>query len=402
MKRVLLFYTSEICHGILHVSNEKIEDCLKKRGIQCDTLDLRKPENEVIHELERLLIKGYDAAIAFNQTEIHNIILPNDESIFDHYDVPFYNYIVDSPWGYTAYTESKCKNYNLFCVDLDHVDQVEKYCNEVKSVHFLPLGGMSGVEEARVFEDRPIDLIYYAGYEKKTLSEMLEYFKSLPDPYPVLLLNMIDYMMANKSANEEEALRNVLKDVFRIEEVDKHQYKKLLVAITETVLFMRSYIREEVVRKLVRSSVSMHLFGEGWVKRVGQGSGKTVFHGGFSYSQLSGLLNQSKIILNVFPWFKNGTNERICSGALHKTVIMTDYSKYIDTLPKGLLFQFDINHISELPDYIESILLKPQDMYQVSERMYEYATRNMTWECTIDRMVEIIEQEKENVWVDNR
>ena len=390
MKRVLLFRTEGICHGTLQVCNEKIAECMRNEGIQCDILECRRPRNEVLCELEKMLSGGYDAAIAFNQTDLSDIVLQSGECIFDHYHVPFYNYIVDSPWGYTLYTETRCKNYHLICVDLDHVEQVKRYCPDIKSVHFLPLGGISSKEACIPFENRSIDLLYYAGHEKMTLKEMLEHFKGLPDPYPVLLLNMIDHMMAYREKNEEEALRNVLRDVFHVENIDTGEFRKILVATTEAGLFMRTFIREEVVRTLVKSRIRLHLFGEGWEQRVGSGSGCTVFREGFPYSELSGYLGRARIILNVFPWFKNGTNERIASGALHRTAVLTDHSKYTDTFPQGLLYQYSINNVSELPDQIESILSNPQNTYQTIEKTYEYANRYMTWESTVKDLIELI------------
>ena len=391
MKKVLLFQTSNVCHGILSFLNQKIADSLRLNNIQCDVIKSKENDYESINELRLYLKKGYDAAIAFNQTFLQNITISDGKSVFDEYHVPFYNYIVDYPMGYSEYTDVKCKDYHVICVDLDHVDQVRKYCPSIKDVSFLPIGGIeTDTEQLIPHNSRPYDIVFYAGYEKMKLKEMLAYFGGLPDPYPILLLNMIDCMIANRDYDNEKALKKVLKDVFNIKDMAVEEFRKLLVATAEVSLFMRTYIREEVVRTLVDSSVPLHLFGDGWEQRVGRGRGQTIFHDGVDYNKIFDVLGQSKMVINVFPWFKNGSNERVANGMLRKTAVLSDKSKYLEKCPKGIMYRYDINAISKLPDIILSILANESDMIETTERGYSYAKQNMTWERMIEKLLSIL------------
>ncbi len=399
MNRILFFATEEICHGILESCMSNMVTCLQNKGIQCDQIDCKRSKKAVIDELYQVLKKNkYDAAIAFNDTEIMNISTPDGVDIFDYYQIPFYNYIVDSPMGYDGYTNTRCKGYRIICVDRNHESILKKYFTGVQCVHFLPIGGIRILEkDIKPYKEREFDLVYYAGFEPKTLKEMLEYFYTKPEPVSKIMLNMIEYMIENRSFDEEQALRIVLNDIFHVHDPEDSDIAGILKLTIEAQLFMREYVREEVVRTLVSSPISLHLFGDGWQGRVGSGSGYTVFHDSFEYNALSGILNSSKIVLNVFPWFKNGTNERISSALLHKAAALSDRSEYLRILPDGMIHFYDIERISELPDIVQYMLDHEEEVKENIEKGYRYANLYFTWDHVVTKLISFIECDRETI-----
>ena len=68
-------------------------------------------------------------------------------------------------------------------------------------------------------------------------------------------------------------------------------------------------------------------------------------HGGDNSQKCHDMLSQSKISLNVMPWFKNGIHDRIFNSCLNGAVSLSDSSIYIDELftDRQNIILYDLN-----------------------------------------------------------
>lgn len=329
-----------------------------------------------------------NAVIAFNDPGYHNICTTDGQNIFDKYEVQFYNWIVDHPVSQLHYLETSCNNYNILCLDRYHVDFVKSYRPNIRSVSFLPLGGISEqIERVNPIKDRLYDVVFPGGMLNGTLMDALNSYKNLPMPNNEIILNIIDYMMSNQSEDVISALDETLNDLYgSLILDDEENYQKALRLASVANDFMRSYNRETVLRKLLSSDVKLHIFGEGWKERIGLGS-NTIFHSPLPYEESVEIFRRAKVVINIMPCFKNGTHDRIASGMLQRAAVMTDRSIFLDEMPNGVVAFYDIEQLDDIPERLKEMLSKPKKLQEIADMGYEYGKENFTWEKTVEKLL---------------
>ena len=388
ISKIMLFRYSDICHNLLNALNMFVIRELDIRGIKYEIVDASGSAEVFIRDIFDKLDDSYDAALAFNSSGIHNILDVDGESLFDKYNIHFYNWIVDHPISNLNYLSTKCSDYNMFCMDRQHVLFVKRFYPDIKKVSFLPLGGIPNDAGNKIpIKEREYDIAFPGGLMPLSLQETLDIFNKYPDPNREIILNLIDFMLNNRETDVVIAVETVLKDRFGITELDWKNRCAVLELADSANNFMRAFFREEVIRHLANSGLDFHIFGDGWKERIGYGYGYTVFHKGVDYLHSGDIFNRSKILLNVMPCFKDGTHDRIASGMLHNTLVVTDHSKFLDELQKDILCFYDINEVNCLSGQIKEMLANVADMQMISDRGFDYAEEKFTWSVTVDRML---------------
>lgn len=99
-----------------------------------------------------------------------------------------------------------------------------------------------------------------------------------------------------------------------------------------------------------------------------------------SYGCLEALAD-SKISLNVMPWFKDGAHDRIFNSMCNGAVCITDHSKYLDeilTPDENILF-YDLKHMDKLPDIFAEALNDTKKLERIQKNAFEFANTEHTW-----------------------
>ena len=395
IKRIMLFrWPESICNDLFGALNEMLQRELTGKGIAYTYIDCRKPDDQLASDvLEALSNAKYDAALGFNVHGMHRLQLDNGENAFDHYGVPFFNWIVDPPMDHFEGMFSTCKDYHVICIDKNHKGLIERFFPDVKTAHFLPLGGLDTHKDTVDLDRRSYDISFCAGFMKETPKEMLERIKSFSEPMHSLTLYMIDAMMSDRSLDTEDAFYRVMDamgyDIMNMQADELRSYYRMAHGAH---LFMRYYVRYETVKTLVQSPLRLHLFGDGWREYLGMENrySRTEFHPSVSFKETSEVFSDSKIVLNVLPWFKNGTHDRIGSGMLHRAAVLTDSNKYIESMPEDILYSFDLDKVAELPRRITDILADSDKLQQTADRGCQYAREHLSWKAVTSGLLKII------------
>ena len=394
VRKILLFKHFDLCGDIVNFITESIADELYRRNIDYEFVDITRPQAIVINDLLNVLNESFDAAIIFNDPGVHNLLDENGESVFDKFNIQFYNWIIDHPMSQLHYLESKCKNYNVICIDRNHVIFAKKYNPEIKNITFLPLGGLEDNKEFLIpINERKFNVVFTGNMLPFTLAEAMESFKKMPSPNNEIILNLVDYMMENRDIDSAFALDTVLAERFGITQLDSRDYKIALQLAESANEFMRNYSRETVVRCLINSDIDFHIFGIGWDRIANISTSKAKCHKGISFKETGSVFRNCKILLNVLPVFKDGTHDRIASGMLHRAVVMTDHSKFLDELPNGIMTFYDIERVNELPKLLHEILADSEYAQEIAEGGYDYAKDHFSWRVIVDKLISIIEDQ---------
>ena len=388
MKKILLFQHFDTCNNIFNYLTEMIKIEFSRRNIFYETINLLQSPDILKKNIEDTLIKGFDAALSFNTVGQHNILDDNGISIFDKYEVPFFNWIMDSPIDLAGGWSSNCKNLYFLCMDRNHVDYIKQNFNHAKDAFFLPLPGIESVFLPK-YEDREYDVSFCG--KIKTSNSIYDKVKSYPEYYRLFTFEMIDYMMSDSDVDMIEAFENISKKYWGYNSFPEDDIENIRICASMANMFMRYYNRERVLKILANSKINLHLFGNNNEQILGHGAGCVTFHDGVTFAETVNIFSNSKIVLNVMPCFKNGTHDRIASGMLNKSIVLTDRSKYIDELPADIMCRYNIDFPNEIPDIIYNILTNVNKYSDIPDNGYRFAKEHYSIEIIIEHLLNIME-----------
>ena len=155
---------------------------------------------------------------------------------------------------------------------------------------------------------------------------------------------------------------------------------------------LRSHVRAEVIRTLANAGIKVHVYGGGW-PFLDCKQENLIVHERIPFDETIPLMADARIVLNVMPWFKQGTHDRIYSAMLNEAVCLTDGSEYLNrtiTDGKEVLF-YSLQQLEKLPEIVEYYLQRPEDLEGIAHRGYLYARGMQTWQCRARQVAEIIE-----------
>ncbi len=391
VKRVLMFHGGDICYNTLNIFTDTVADGLKAKGIDVGFINLNLSGEKLVDEYVREINLGFDAALSFNSGGQHETSM-GDSNIYEYMNAPFFNWIVDHPCNAVPDIESDLKNYHVICIDRDHQSFLNKYFPKLSGAHFIPLGGIEKKESQQYMDicNREYDVAFIGSYFP--LDNIGEEIGNLPDPLKNSAIEMIELMLDNRGLTYEQACKIAYENSGLKGEISFLEFSYLTCRINR---YITQYMREEAIRYLAASGITIHLFGNGW--DVLDDLGKNVIvHGGVSYQESFEIYQNTKICLNVMPWFKDGFHDRIASIMNAGSVVMTDSSRYLDEViakENGeVMILYDITKPQEVGDIVKSALDDTEHLDSIAMAGEDFSKRHFGWETRVDELIKIIQE----------
>ncbi len=206
-----------------------------------------------------------------------------------------------------------------------------------------------------------------------------KFITRIDDEYTAFYYGMIDDLLANPNRTVEEVAEAHLLD--ELGEVPEEELKKALAAMTFIDLYVRYTIRGQAVRALAEGGVRVHIFGDGWEKLPCERPENLLLMNKLDSEGCLKKLCQTKISLNVMPWFKDGAHDRIFNSMLNGAVCLTDSSVYLD----GILHDgqdcriYSLKRMERLPEIAGELLADPDGMQRIADAGCEMAGAGHTW-----------------------
>lgn len=391
--RIVLFYSG--VESFNYFSNQLAEE-FTKRGHDVFLLDMSDPVPEDPHSFTNFnlfLHKQVDLAIAFDGLGIKEDVLVD---IWNEFDVTTVDILMDHPLRFQSTFEHHANKYVLFCCDENHVQFVKKYWSiQVPHVFFLPHAGTLPAKNSSFLplKDRPYDILFSGTYYKPEsyLAEIDSTFS------PDSTLNQLFRVMANRLLEDttlttEDAVTSTLEQYQY--PVQESQLKTMFRCAIPIDWMVRMYQRERVITTLADSGLDVWLLGRGWENHpcasypnVHRIDDRIPFADTFSY------MANAKINLNVMPWFKAGTHDRIFNTLLQHSLPLTDTSSWIDHNFKDNenIALYDLNHMEEIPFLIQELFSDFSHMEQMIESGYSLVSNKFVWKNCVDQILEHID-----------
>jgi len=345
-------------------------------------------------ELNEFCKIGTIAMFTFNFNGIagEKYLYRQDNSNFwDEHNIPCYNMVVDHPFYYHQYIEKTPKLYYQISIDRFHEAYMKRYFPTIGLGGFLPLGGthLETGEALIPMKERPMDIVFTGNYTRPDTFE--KFIAHLDQEYIDFYHSIREELIANPSLRLEDLAEYRLKEELG-QMISDTQLKSCYKNMIFIDLSVRFHFRALAVKELVDNGFQVNVFGAGWDALDCNHPENIINSGGVNSRKCLEVINQSKISLNVMPWFKDGAHDRIFNSMLNGAVSLSDDSLYLREQfcdGKDMKF-FDLAHIDKIPELTEEILKNEGWMAYMANNGRIKAQNSHSWECranTIDEMI---------------
>lgn len=387
MKKIILFKGGV---ETLEFFSLQINDELMRLGYDTFIFDMQK-QFDSFNALVRFCHRGEAVMITFNfiglsgesifYSSYHsNSKKPGSHNFFDEYNIKCINIVVDHPFYYNKNLRSLPRDYIQFCIDRTHIKYMKRFFPKVMLGEFLPLAGTAekNIDKNGIIPiaERKIDLFFAGNYTPPQHFE--KHITRLGDDYTDFYYGIIDDLIANTDMTMDDAFEKHIKE--NIPDISDSELAKCMENMIFIDLYVRFYIRGKVVQTLVDNGFRIDVYGTGLDRIKFHHPENLVMHGSAKSALCLKKLSQSKISLNVMPWFKDGAHDRILSASINGAVSLTDESIYLHEIFDENSVQFySLNNIDLLPEIADMLLKNPEKMQLMADNARRIASASHTW-----------------------
>ena len=371
--------------GVLNVLDYFIDSMAK--GVEdAYVLDISEPTFfQSIVNLEYKIDETTDV-IMFNNVGI-NLVTTAGENYWELKKVKLHNIYVDAPIWYRRELEQNLQCMQVITVDRYHKEFINAYFPNCRSVRFLPHGGVKPTDREEIaFENRKIEVLYVGSrqsskWEDRMISlsdsdrELFGMIKDILIKYPYLTLEKVyDLCMDEMGIRlQREAALDVINALY-----------------VEVLRDVRGYYQGKVIEALAGGGVHIDIYNSyGWGEIEDKYPNYVHVHEAVEPDECIRLMCESKITLNILPWFKYGAHERIYNAMLNGAVCVSDTSEYLMKHfenGKNIVF-YELDKLGDLVKNVRMVLDNPGFARHIIENQ-KNKVKNSTWRDRLDNILE--------------
>lgn len=386
--RVCLFYSGVESFNYF---TDRIAEELEKRGHDCFILDLGSmsaPGPHSFGEFTRFLSVKADMAVAFDGLGIKEDLFIE---LWDSMNTRAVNILMDHPLRFHPTMQKHPKNYIQFCCDRNHVEYVRKYFDkEVPEAEFMPHAGTDmGEPDLSEYAGRPYDVLFSGTfYEPDSYLRQIDREFEGNDFLREFYHGLSDYMIENHSVTTERA---VLELAGKMGLELKPEQMNTMFACSEPIDWMaRMYYRKKAIQFLADAGIDIWLLGRGWENHPCTARANVhIISDRVPFKETLPVMKQAKINLNVMPWFKDGTHDRVFNIFLQGSLALTDASRWLleNFRDKSDIVYYELGNLEELPGIAEYYLKHTDEAVEVIKNGYKIVKDNFTWKNIVDQIL---------------
>lgn len=446
-KHIIILKKGNVCYGSTSYFAERINEEFKKTGISSEIVDINSKEDaeRFAQKYERL--KEVTDIIDFN-TDIFSYIF--SQNYYDNYNaeddvagtecaggsvkydrenyifdikndssggdyVKLWHIILDHPLYHNSVLKQPLKNMRVVCLDETHAEYIRKYYSHIKEVIVMPLPADTA-KNLVPYNERSRNVLFTGTYTSSEDivalamrsggdSVEIKNFQTMHKEPAQEFINsmqifnkMAGYLLENPCETIEKAYTFALGDI-----TDETALKETAAAFADGLelnfladMFIRAVIREELLMEMLRNGIDVDIFGHGWEKFVekcgnvekseGRFKGKINICGEVDYRQLPELYADTKIALNVLPWFKAGQHDRIALAMCNGCVCVTDESIYLEKkfVDGENIFMYSLEDMTGAAMLVRDLLAHPLEAARAAAKGYVCAVSSLSFKKYIE------------------
>lgn len=396
MKRIVMF-----AGGVetLEYFSRQMAKQFEKMGYLIFFYDLRDEEYSA-RKLRKFIRTGETVLVTFNFEGLEKEVGVYKEGvgyIWDSYKIPCYNIAADHPYFYHDRLADLPADYHHISIDRLQEQYFKEFYPEYHHEGFLPLAGTNlasaGENESQKEQgtndtapedkiagmyDKKYDVIMTGNYTELSFFE--PYINWINDEYAAFYRGIINELIEKPwQTVEQVALAHCER------EMGKEPNAELRIALSKMIfidMYVRNYWRGKVVRMLVNAGVKVDVVGKGWEKLEDVACKENlVIHAQTDSKTCLRMIGESKISVNVMPWFKDGAHDRVFNSILNGAVCVSDTSKYLgEELSEGEgICYYNLQELDKLPIKVKDLLQNEKEMQDIVARGTAKVQDMHTW-----------------------
>lgn len=446
-KHIIILKKGNVCYGSTSYFAERINEEFKKTGISSEIVDINSKEDAERFAQKYERIKEVTDIIDFN-TDIFSYIF--SQNYYDNYNaeddvagtecaggsvkydrenyifdikndssggdyVKLWHIILDHPLYHNSVLKQPLKNMRVVCLDETHAEYIRKHYSHIKEVIVMPLPADTA-KNLVPYNERSRNVLFTGTYTSSEDivalamrsggdSVEIKNFQTMHKEPAQEFINsmqifnkMAGYLLENPCETIEKAYTFALGDI-----TDETALKETAAAFADGLelnfladMFIRAVIREELLMEMLRNGIDVDIFGHGWEKFVekcgnvekseGRFKGKINICGEVDYRQLPELYADTKIALNVLPWFKAGQHDRIALAMCNGCVCVTDESIYLEKkfVDGENIFMYSLEDMTGAAMLVRDLLAHPLEAARAAAKGYVCAVSSLSFKKYIE------------------
>lgn len=322
--------------------------------------------------------------ITFNNAGV-NLPVGEGKNYWEIKKVKLHNILVDAPIWYKSTLDLHLNCMQIVSVDEYHNQFIKRFYPIYSNSIFVPHGG-TGSQYVQDYDDREIEVLYLGG--KQEVGKQIVELPMFADKGKNMREIFMQLMMENPSLPVE-----VIMDIYIREMAPELTEQMQIICIyaiyMDVVRYIRGMYQEKIVETLAQAGIPVTIYSGGSWYKLGEKYPKNIcVKERVSSAKCIKLIGNSKICLNIQPWFKAGAHERVFNAMLNEAVCVTDTSEYLlqnFTHGRDIVF-YELEHLEQLSENIKYLLANPECAKFIIQNQKRRAA-NQTW---ADRLDEII------------
>jgi len=291
-----------------------------------------------------------------------------NEDMYDSKGIPVVNILMDHPMSFDYCMKAPPLKYIQLSPDENHVQYAKRFFG-VENTFFAPhMASLATRFIKKPFEEKRISVLFPGSMEScnDIYRRINEKWQS--DASNLLILEMLEYLLANPSESVESALERCLSD--RKMELSDETMAFLLKQSKSVDVFVRMYFRGKVLNQVVQTGIPVTVIGRGWEGFWKNKPSNVTIIPGVCFSEVFSYMEDAQITLNVMPWFKAGSHDRIFNTLMHYSCPLTDTSSWLlkNLEPDRECSYYSLEKLDELPGIIYKLLNHPEWRQSIIER----------------------------------
>lgn len=390
MRRIVMF-----AGGVetLEYFSKQMAKQFEKMGYLVFFYDL-KDETRSARRLRKFIKVGETVLITFNFQGLEKEVGVYREGIgylWDEYRIPCYNIAADHPYFYHERISDLPKEYHHISIDRFQEEYFKKFYPEYHHEGFLPLAGTSLT--ADTLSAKRYDVIMTGNYTELSFFE--PYINWINEEYAAFYRGIIEELIQKPwQTVEQVALAHCEREMGQV------PYKELRIAMSKMIfidMYVRNYWRGKVVRTLVDAGIRVDVVGKGWEKLEDvRHPENLIIHPQTDSLTCLQMIAQSKISVNVMPWFKDGAHDRVFNSILNGAVCVSDTSGYLceELLEGEGVCYYSLQEVEALPKMVKELLQDEGRMRECVARGIRKLQKTHTWAQRAEQLAIWIERKR--------
>lgn len=353
--------------------DEMIGVC-ERAGMKVDVLD---SYNEAAYAAvrEQTAHISYDYIFAMNGMLLEADSLPGQKLLKD--DVIYCTMLMDHPLVHHERMSTAYPYCFVLSPDFHHVEYLESSYPAIWCEAFLPHGGCRA-KKILPYRERSIEVSFMGSYSNP--DNIYKEFEKYPPQMAGLLQETAQYLIKHQGHTLEMAVQRQLEQ--RNIQISGEEFAGVCAEFRVVDKYIRAYFRDKVIRTLAEAGIAIDVYGDGWENMQLQDGSSLKVHQRVDFEESLEITGNTKISLNVMPWFKAGSHDRIFTAMLCGAVCLTDGSSYLEEVCRdgGDIIFYRLDELEGLPGMVKALLQDDARGESLAERGKSLAEQGHTWE----------------------